>query len=1172
MAALTVAFGTSGAWRRRVPWVGALVACALGVAGLPAQAALPSAEPTTGPATTSGTEASDGPLTAPDAVSAAAIARLEDQPVEVLAERTEFGSVYVLPDGTMASGTGAGPVWVRQGDGDGTAEEDWAPVDLTLQAADDGTVRPVAQSGDLVLAGAADPEPGASTVELASVTDPTTGIATALHWEGSLPQPELDGRRATYRDVEPGVDLVVEATSTGFEEFFVVAERPDPDADLTFPLTVTADGADLQTAADGSISVVAQDDQAQVVAAAPVPMMWDAESDQGRAFPVTEDRPAETDDAPGLSPMPAWVQSEDHGASVGASDDATQDAETGTTAPKLVGDTSVDPLAEAVEVQRTTTQPTPEVAEVDLAPQQDFLQDPATVYPVVVDPDVSLSWGFDTYVLKGYSNDRSTQGELDVGTYNGGTNVGRAFIQFPMGQFAYRNVSAARLYLFDFYSYSCQARNWQVWNTYPAGPGTVWANQPGWAAHYSTSSETHGYSAACAGDWSTADITQYARDWASSNTQIGNMGIKAENEADSYGWKRFFSADYGSYVPTVWVTYNSPPNVPSGQRISNAPNGAVSGAWTGTKTPTLSATVSDPDGGLVHGIFSIVQYPSNQVIWTGSQNYLPSGSVASVQTPTLAEDTTYYFTARASDDIVEGPSTGGFWFRVDTIAPRAPTVTSTDYPNDNTWHKAENQAGAFVIQPPVDASLSTYRWALDKAPDPAQTVAASTTGTATTLNVTPTTPGRHVLQLQAVDLAGNVSGIVKYAFNVGRGGILTPEDGARVVRRARLQVTGEPVFTHVKFQWRRGPDSPAADIKDVPVAQLSTSTGTSWQDVAAGGWAALPQGDRGYTTWDVGATLGFVGGPVQVRAVLATSSAGAGSYAGGWTTLTVDPDASGAATAQVGPGTVNLLTGDQTLSVTDAEEFGLSVVRTTSSRDTDAGYELQADKLSATQQAGTALTDIVNGSALATVDTTHFHTGASSFKLTPKGLSPDSYVSVGGDIGAMRLGFQAGRRYRISAWIYVPAATGLSPEFNRGLGLSFFTREGTGAYTEPASTGTLTPRPTATDTWQQVSIDVSVPAGATEAVLRLYDGSLSATKPVYFDDLSVRELWAPFGKEWASGTTDSSAGTAYTRITRPYDDVAAVQLTGGGEIWFSSGDGVKWWPEPGAEDLTLTPT
>jgi hypothetical protein len=80
------------------------VAGALCAVGLPAVAGPPQAlEPSSGPAAST-----DQLLTAPDAVSAAAIARLQDQPVEVLAERSEAGSVFVLPDG-RGEGCSNGP-------------------------------------------------------------------------------------------------------------------------------------------------------------------------------------------------------------------------------------------------------------------------------------------------------------------------------------------------------------------------------------------------------------------------------------------------------------------------------------------------------------------------------------------------------------------------------------------------------------------------------------------------------------------------------------------------------------------------------------------------------------------------------------------------------------------------------------------------------------------------------------------------------------------------------------------------------------------------------------------------------------------------------------------------------------------------------------------------------
>lgn len=1163
MAGLRASFGVPSAWRWFVPVTAAVAGMGVALVGTPAVADAGPPAKAAAPVPAAPVEAAaDEPLTAPDMASAKVIARLEDEPVEVLGERTESGSVFALPDGTAAAGQGSGPVWVRQG-GDGTKPEDWAPVDLTLVARDDGTVGPVAQSGDLAFSGGT--AANAATVDAAVVTEPMTGAVTRVQWDGPLPKPRLDGRRATYDDVQPGVDLVLEATSTGFEQFFVIDERPAAGVTPELPLTVVTEGAELTTAEDGGLAVAAG---GEVVAQAPAAHMWDAQTDQGRAFPITEARPDEQEDAALLAPMPAWVLSKDHKpASSGKSSKERVDPETDVAAEPVVGDGAVDVAAGLVEVERTVEQPAVDTAEVNLTPQDSFLQDPATTYPVVVDPDLNFAWGFDTYVLKGYGGDRSGNGDLQVGTYDGGAHVGRAFIHFPMGQFAGKQVLGARLELFNWYSWSCQARNWQVWNVYPASPATTWANQPGWATHYSTSSETHGYSGSCPGGWSNADITQFARDWAQYGETEGHVGIKAENEADNYGWKKFYAANNGAYVPSIWVTYNSAPTAPTGLQISGAPNGAVSGAWTRTATPRLSATLGDPDYENVDGNFYLYSYnDGGALIWSKASGFVANGAVASVDVPAglLKEDWTYYWTARGSDWKLEGPPAGHFWFRVDTISPAAPTVTSAAFPSDGTWNGTPGQPGSFTIQMPTDPSLSAYRWALDKAPDPAQQVTVAS-GAAATLPVTPAEAGRHVLQVQSVDLAGNVSGITKYAFRVGQAGIVGPDEGAQVVRRVRIAVEAKSALKYVSFEWRRGPDSPAADVLPVPLATLTTSAGKPWTST----WQALPTGSS-YTTWDVGSMLGFLGGPVQVRAQLSESSAGTSPTATQWVTVMVDPDADGAATTAIGPGAVNLLTGDHQLSVTDAEEFGISLVRTASSRDTDSGLQLQADALTKDQHEGNSAAGMT-GSATASVDTTRHHTGASSIRVSGAAGTVDSYVSVGGDVGGMRLGMKAGRTYRVSGWIFVPKATTLTPGSPRGLALNVFTRVGSGAYSEPSANGAITERPKVDNAWQRISVDVTIPVGATEAFLRLYNGFADPSKTVYFDDISVNEVWSPFGPEWALGTTDAASGTAYTRITRPYDDVASLQLTGGGEVWFTSGDGVNWWPEPGAESLKLRP-
>ena len=58
--------------------------------------------------------------------------------------------------------------------------------------------------------------------------------------------------------------------------------------------------------------------------------------------------------------------------------------------------------------------------------------------------------------------------------------------------------------------------------------------------------------------------------------------------------------------------------------------------------------------------------------------------------------------------------------------------------------------------------------------------------------------------------------------------------------------------------------------------------------------------------------------------------------------MVVDRNADGAPPREVGPGSVNLLTGDYTLSPTDASAFGMSVTRTASSRTPDQGARRRA--------------------------------------------------------------------------------------------------------------------------------------------------------------------------------------------------------------------------------------
>ncbi|MCF4123704.1 DNRLRE domain-containing protein [Antribacter sp. KLBMP9083] len=770
----------------------------------------------------------------------------------------------------------------------------------------------------------------------------------------------------------------------------------------------------------------------------------------------------------------------------------------------------------------------------------------------------------DTYVQSDSTTPKTYEDELRIGTYNSGGVVARSFVKIPTAQVAGARIIWAQLELYNFWSSHCTPTEWWVYHTGGVSESTVWSSQPQWISHQRSMTSSAGNTSCPGGAWVRPDVTGAIQWTADRGYSEMTFGLRAANESDSFTWKKFNSVDYGEYIPAVIGSYQHAPLVPSSLKVEPA---SAMGAGVADATPQLSAVIDDPNGEMITATFQ-VNTPQGQTVglYSAAVDTTPGGDVSAtvgVPADVLAEGSIYAFRVKASDSVLESAWSGWRFFVVDTVDPGAPVVTSTDFPGDGTWHKDAGQAGTFTFSmASADASVVAYRWGLDGEPRAENTVSV-TSGASGTATVTPSTVGPHVLKVVAIDHSGNESQPASYSFRVGQAGILAPADGARIVRRTRVEVgTNDTSLTHQKLQWRRGPDS--TDIQDVPAAALATSAGAA---VGSGFVARSVLGQ--FTTWDAVSTIGSVGGPVQVRAVLAKDTAGTGVTYTQWVTLTVDPNAAGAASTQIGPGSVNLLTGDHSLSVTDVEEFGLSIVRTGSSRDTDSGYELQQDQLSETQRKASALADVQNGTATVAVDSGRFHEGGTSFKVAPNGSTTDSYASVGGDVGGLRLALAGGRSYRVTGWVYVPAGTGLSAQHARGLSLAVFWKKD-GVYNEPATSGALTPRPTKTDMWQEVSVDVTIPAGVTEAFVRLYNGNSDPGKVVYFDDLSVRQLWAPFGKQWATGTIDAASGTAYTKITMPQPEVVAVHLTGGGEIWFTRGGSQNWYPEPGAEALQLT--
>ncbi|MFI7442659.1 DNRLRE domain-containing protein [Nonomuraea indica] len=558
-----------------------------------------------------------------------------------------------------------------------------------------------------------------------------------------------------------------------------------------------------------------------------------------------------------------------------------------------------------------------------LTPDPAFLDDPATTYPVTVDPSLNLGQVFDTFVQEGYGTDQSGATELKIGN-NGSGQVARSFITWKTPGIAGRKILSATLKLWNHHSWSCDARSWEVWSADRATTSTRWPG-PHAAARYATSSQTKGYGSGCADGWVTADVTSLVQHYADRGWKESGMALRAAGESDAYAWKRFHSGNAPSKVPVVSVTYNSYPSTPVSAWLS--PHSAYDGVhWTNTLTPELRNHVRDPDGGNVRGIFDVYA-GSTPLVDDLHGAYVASNGFSGAKVPAgrLAHGRTYTARTWANDGSLTSKAYLARTFSVDTVKPPAPRVTSADYPSDGGWHGDAGETGTFTLTPAnTDAGWIAYRL------DSGATTKMLTTGAAVTARLTPATTGAHTLSVHTIDRAGNASPVTTYAFKVGSGAavasLAAPSDGLRSAGRVPLAVTGT-AFTQARFQYRRSGADPWADL---PVAHVTGADGrplTAWP-------VAAPDGVSGLT-WDAGAHLGDAA--VQVRALVAgPSGTGVESRPA---EVVVDRRATRAATSRIGPGVLNLLTGDYRLrTAVDTPFAGLELTRTARSRDPGAAW------------------------------------------------------------------------------------------------------------------------------------------------------------------------------------------------------------------------------------------
>jgi hypothetical protein len=173
-----------------------------------------------------------------------------------------------------------------------------------------------------------------------------------------------------------------------------------------------------------------------------------------------------------------------------------------------------------------------------------------------------------------------------------------------------------------------------------------------------------------------------------------------------------------------------------------------------------------------------------------------------------------------------------------------------------------------------------------------------------------------------------------------------------------------------------------------------------------------------------------------------------------------------------------------------------------------------------------------------TRDSSWAASGSWSGKCTPNALVTGTYVSVGGDVGALRLGMVAGGTYTVSAVgrLAAPQTGTLDARARRVV--VFYSVAATPTTYAPL-TGTQIPNAAGQG---QSSLTFTLPADAAQAFVRLYNGATnSADNSIWWDSVLVETGTAvgnyfdgdTLGASW-SGTPHASTSTIVDGLTIPF--------------------------------------
>jgi RHS repeat-associated protein len=733
----------------------------------------------------------------------------------------------------------------------------------------------------------------------------------------------------TYADALPGVDVRYQVLGQALKEELVLNRPLATGISPQFKFTVSMSGLRPDTATDGTIQFV--------------------NSSSGKV----------------VFKLPA-----------GTAFDASGDSSNGTSS--AIAPVSVKLVSDA----------DPAMATIIVGVDGEWLNDPARVFPVVIDPttltDTTSSDAYVRSLVPTTPCDGSCQnggflGYLDPSGNDTTNGTMRSLLSYPsLAGLAGETVTSATWNGYALFGAGTTPMSVTLnpVNAAWTAPSVTWNTQP--AVRTDAASVTFSGTSG----WLSTDITSWAQNWSSG--VWGEYGIRLSGPATA-NTSVYFDAqeDPPSDQSYLQVNYDLVPWV-----STTSGGGQYSSPYVRTATPTLLARINDNDtpSGL-SGHFEVWNNTKTILVASGASSTVSNGQQASWSPPAALPDGIYWW--RVSPD--DGTELGSWYpwtpLVVDTAVPHTPTVSSASVAL-NAWRTSGGSSMTASLGSNGSTDVYWFEWGVDVGQNPTQMLLA-TGGTSGTLTLSPTW-GWHDLAVRAIDLAGNVSSVFHFTFGWGNGGLSVPQTGSTTQKRVTVQVNTTTGYSGISLQWRRSESDTWVDIPPAQVTNQTTGLPVSaWPVSSTTGtyFNASP-----VLVWDAATAAGNVDGALQVRA---------GFYNGTYSyltdtpsipNLTLDQNAFGNnyATAPVGAGRVNLLTGNLLLSSTDVAVPGNSVSRSFQSRNpSTTGSVFGPGWTSSIQTGGAPYRQLVDNSS--TVLLTSNDGSIMSFRKQPSGtyLTPD---------------------------------------------------------------------------------------------------------------------------------------------------------------------------------------